>query len=148
MYTRCPTNPAQVLQEYGYLQKPDGTFVKFRPKPKPKKKQIKPRKYKEYIKSPDWLKTKRRVLGTKPICAACGSTQYIHAHHTNYKHVGRETTEDLVALCSSCHNSFHEHVPTRTDMTEDTKHFVQAKQYEKELSTVSHLALQHSGGIL
>ena len=73
----------------------------------------KPREYKEYMASPDWLKTKRHEafseLGKQ--CEICGSKENINVHHNNYKCVGVEVPKiDLSILCHTCHEKFHKKV--------------------------------------
>lgn len=48
-------------------------------------------------------------------CCLCGDSEStIHAHHRTYKRLGFETDNDLIALCESCHNQFHQ----KSDLSE------------------------------
>lgn len=65
--------------------------------------------YDEFLKSPEWLHLREMVLkraGNK--CQLCDSSGKIQVHHRNYSAKwGEESTDDLIALCGSCHRWFH-----------------------------------------
>lgn len=64
--------------------------------------------YHEYLISPHWLKFKKEVLkhyGKK--CSRCGDTKKLNVHHLNYECLGKETFNDVVVLCQSCHRKEH-----------------------------------------
>lgn len=66
------------------------------------------RKYYEYLNSHQW-KQKRKIAlqfyGNN--CCLCGSKHSIQVHHRNYKNLFKESMEDLILLCESCHRMFH-----------------------------------------
>jgi 5-methylcytosine-specific restriction endonuclease McrA len=65
--------------------------------------------YAEYLQSPEWQETRRLVRRRfRDRCAVCNSPDYLQIHHRTYARRGEEDVEDLVALCSDCHSSFHE----------------------------------------
>ncbi len=70
------------------------------------------RKYKEYLKTRHWQKTRAAALkraGGK--CQLCGERAgALNVHHNSYSRRGRELAGDLVVLCESCHDVFHEHL--------------------------------------
>ena len=41
-------------------------------------------------------------------CQACGLRQRLHIHHIVFRsHGGEDTLENLIALCSDCHDAVH-----------------------------------------
>lgn len=60
-----------------------------------------------YKESRAWAR-KRRVyfLRYGGCCVVCGALAD-HLHHRSYERLGRERISDLVALCSSCHETAH-----------------------------------------
>ncbi len=40
-------------------------------------------------------------------CEKCGERARLQLHHLHYESVGRETPEDLTALCDDCHRGCH-----------------------------------------
>lgn len=62
------------------------------------------RDYNQYLAGEYW-KTFVRSLGKKP-CFCCGrkETQY---HHITYERFGKESPQDVVAVCGSCHVAIH-----------------------------------------
>ena len=80
-----------------------------------KKKKIPTPLYHEYISSAAWLKKRMQTywcLGK--VCEVCGSSKKTHVHHNNYESLGNEKIfRDLVILCESCHDAFHEVVPSQ-----------------------------------
>ena len=65
--------------------------------------------YRRYIKSLCWKRTRLAVLRrARWACQNCGGNLVqLHAHHLCYDRCGMERDEDLVALCSACHDSVH-----------------------------------------
>lgn len=64
--------------------------------------------YKEYLKSPQWKRTRRRLIraaGGK--CGTCDATGNLHAHHVTYARLGNEAPDDILILCESCHKAEH-----------------------------------------
>lgn len=52
--------------------------------------------------------TRRAVLQrAKGRCESCGELATLELHHGHYETEGRETPEDLVALCRACHKQRH-----------------------------------------
>ncbi len=64
--------------------------------------------YVDYLKSDDWKERKKILLSMADnICSKCGANANI-LHHLNYHNLGCEVLgEDVVAVCSSCHNEIH-----------------------------------------
>jgi 5-methylcytosine-specific restriction endonuclease McrA len=64
--------------------------------------------FKEYRRTPEWRSLRNRVLlraGNK--CELCYASGRLEAHHRTYDRYGQELLSDLIALCRSCHQSFH-----------------------------------------
>ena len=65
-------------------------------------------KYTKYLKTYKWKQRRAKALrigGFK--CAYCKSTKRLQVHHLNYKNVFNEKPEDLIVLCTICHDSEH-----------------------------------------
>lgn len=65
--------------------------------------------YQSYLRSLRW---KARRLGAIALarahCADCGAAADLHVHHLTYDRIGNERDEDLVVLCSACHEVRHQ----------------------------------------
>ena len=75
-----------------------------------KKEQIKTDKWyhNEYLKSPEWLIKKNKVLlRSQGICEGCRESEAMVVHHLTYEHIGDEFLFELVALCKECHYKIH-----------------------------------------
>ena len=102
-----------------------------KPKKRKKKKRNKLNKpigyvnYKEYIKSKRWRQRRYNYYLThKKQCVICYSGGRIGLHHISYKNLGHEPDHDLVALCWSCHEKFHQENGTHKDLYEATNNFI------------------------
>jgi len=60
--------------------------------------------YKSYLKSKHWKVIRSKFKGSH--CLFCNSNQ-IQVHHLSYKNIGKETEEDLIALCPKHHVKAH-----------------------------------------
>jgi 5-methylcytosine-specific restriction endonuclease McrA len=68
--------------------------------------------YPEYLKTREWqAKRNRALIRAGNRCQLCGSTARLDVHHNHYYRRGYELLEDLVVLCRSCHEHFHEVLP-------------------------------------
>jgi hypothetical protein len=70
--------------------------------------------YKDFLHSDYWDIVRLIVIdryGEK--CALCGNPDHLHVHHRDYSHHGEEHKylEDLIPLCRSCHEKFHDKLP-------------------------------------
>ena len=65
--------------------------------------------YAEYLQTDHWKRVRRKALDHAEYrCARCGaSNTVLDVHHLSYKNRGCERNEDLVVLCSPCHNKTH-----------------------------------------
>lgn len=70
-------------------------------------------RYHEYLQSPEWderRKAKLKEAGYS--CQLCNSKgKKVHVHHRSYDRVFHELPEDLIALCDTCHQKFHDVIP-------------------------------------
>lgn len=65
--------------------------------------------YADYRESPQWKALTDRVIRrAKGVCEGCLTEPAILAHHKTYDHLGEEFAFELLALCSECHDRFHE----------------------------------------
>ncbi len=97
------------------------------PKKKESKRKRVPNKYDTYIKSKYWTARKNlfyQKFGRK--CFKCGSSNKMSLHHLRYDNnlFGYEPDEDLVGLCWSCHEKFHQLYGVTKDSKEDFKLFM------------------------
>jgi len=64
-----------------------------------------PLKYIRYINSKAWIIIRGLAIeraGGK--CQRCGRKEELRVHHLNYERLGQENDEDLLVVCSRCHN--------------------------------------------
>jgi hypothetical protein len=67
------------------------------------------RPYAERRRTQEWAILKRQVhRRDRYRCRLCSSDDTpLHVHHCTYVHYGEERLEDLITLCSTCHQRFH-----------------------------------------
>lgn len=61
--------------------------------------------YIKYINSKEW-KIRRQIALEQANykCQICGRSHELQVHHLSYKNLGNEKDEDLLVVCSRCHN--------------------------------------------
>lgn len=65
--------------------------------------------YSEYLQTPHWKETRQRTLEADlNRCRVCNGDERLNAHHRTYSRRGHEAAEDLITLCASCHQIFHQ----------------------------------------
>ncbi len=65
--------------------------------------------YRRYLQTPEWQAKRDLVLQREQrVCEGCRVAEATEAHHTSYAHIGEEFLFELVAVCPSCHDRFHE----------------------------------------
>jgi hypothetical protein len=72
--------------------------------------------YRDYLRSLHWYKFRvsyRRLKTVDQRCATCNTPDRLELHHLTYANIGRETPEDVMWLCSYCHDSHHNRRPSR-----------------------------------
>ena len=64
--------------------------------------------YALYLKSPQWLTMRDRIIGERKVCESCGGTKpYLSLHHKTYVRLYDELDSDLILLCADCHDGIH-----------------------------------------
>ncbi len=62
--------------------------------------------YAEYLLTPHWQDVRRAALwAAGGRCRTCGSTAEVQVHHVDYSSLGEEGPDDVVVLCSRCHEA-------------------------------------------
>lgn len=65
--------------------------------------------YSEYLKTEGWQQRRAKALaegGHK--CRVCAAVAALEVHHNTYERLGHERAADLVVLCRTCHQLFHD----------------------------------------
>lgn len=65
--------------------------------------------YADYLKTDHWRRTRQDALarcGHK--CMVCGSKIGLEVHHNTYERRGQELPSDVIVLCRTCHQTFHD----------------------------------------
>lgn len=66
-------------------------------------------KYREYLISKKWASLKRAVhFFYEDECFICRSRKDLHVHHKTYERLFHEDLDDLVLVCSDCHQKIHD----------------------------------------
>lgn len=60
--------------------------------------------YELYRLTSHWKELRKMVSG---MCERCNVWPTEEIHHLSYKNLGKETQEDIIGLCSSCHRAIH-----------------------------------------
>lgn len=66
--------------------------------------------YRAYLLTDEWKRRraiKLRQAGHR--CQLCNGTGGLDVHHRTYERAGNERIDDLIVLCRSCHDVFHQH---------------------------------------
>lgn len=86
-----------------------------------------PKRYEVYILSKWWEERKNdyyKVYGYK--CELCGKANRIHLHHIWYGEHGKESDQQLIALCQKHHKEFHDIYGRGTgDFRKQTREFLE-----------------------
>mgnify|MGYP002397954872 CR=1 FL=1 len=101
-----------------------------------KRKRI-PIRYHAYITSIHWIARRNRYWREhERECAACSSTAYVQLHHMVYRkeEYGHERDSDLVALCRSDHEEYHERYGTQGNMVDTTHAFIDERRQELQMA--------------
>lgn len=65
--------------------------------------------YSEYLKTDHWSEVRKRALKRAGFrCQLCNAQGTLHVHHRTYVNRGQEENSDLIVLCNTCHQEFHE----------------------------------------
>lgn len=65
--------------------------------------------YGEYLQTPEWQQKRETSLRLAEYrCQVCNDVKDLNVHHRTYERRGKEAMSDLIALCGSCHEIFHQ----------------------------------------
>lgn len=65
--------------------------------------------YADYLKTDHWKETRQGALKRAGYrCQLCNAKGALHVHHRTYERRGSEIAGDLLVLCASCHQTFHD----------------------------------------
>lgn len=65
--------------------------------------------YREYLKTPHWQCIRNWALDRAgQQCQVCAKQYDLEVHHNNYNRKGKERPTDLVVLCRTCHQIYHD----------------------------------------
>lgn len=70
---------------------------------------IRSMKYQDFLHTIYWVSIAKKVKNRDGVCAMCGTSLNLQAHHLNYENHGDEIhhLEDIVTLCKDCHEKIH-----------------------------------------
>lgn len=93
-------------------EKPHRNKLKKREEPEFVEAYVNKEDYKEkkrlYFRSEKWRENRlRTLLRDNYSCQSCLSPENLQVHHITYVRIFEEHQDDLVTLCSICHNSLH-----------------------------------------
>jgi 5-methylcytosine-specific restriction protein A len=54
-----------------------------------------------------WRQTRARYLARHPFCRHCGATATVAHHIVRKRDGGRDSDDNLIPLCASCHSRLH-----------------------------------------
>jgi len=64
--------------------------------------------YLEYLNSWEWkIKRESAIRRAKGKCRLCSRKNELNVHHLTYERFGHERDEDLLVVCTRCHNDIH-----------------------------------------
>ena len=81
------------------------------------------REYREnYLRSTHWQIVRAGALDRADHrCQVCNSKRKLDVHHRTYARLGHEHPADLTVLCRTCHELFHDRLPTAPDHPRERK---------------------------
>lgn len=67
--------------------------------------------YKDYLQTEHWKATRMAMLKRANFrCQLCNTQGQLHVHHRTYIRRGEENYGDLIVLCATCHQTFHDNL--------------------------------------
>jgi hypothetical protein len=63
--------------------------------------------YEQYLKSEDWKLVKEKYIRLDSVCDICGTDKALTLHHISYENCGNEEPEEILCVCSFCHQDLH-----------------------------------------
>jgi 5-methylcytosine-specific restriction endonuclease McrA len=68
-----------------------------------------------YLQTKEWRDKRLKALKRAGYaCQICKAVDELDVHHNTYERLGREYLSDLVVLCRTCHDVFHERLPGKS----------------------------------
>ena len=68
-------------------------------------------RYRDYLRSDAWRQRRNDALRRDGfVCVRCSGRKRLEVHHLTYARMGHEEPNDLVTLCSACHQAQHKTV--------------------------------------
>lgn len=66
--------------------------------------------YQEYLQTPEWQERRKKAMKKAGFrCQVCNAYGVrLNVHHRTYERRGNEYDSDLITLCETCHQTFHE----------------------------------------
>ena len=67
-------------------------------------------RYQKYLQSDFWKKIRARFWAkpnTQKLCFICGEDKNLDLHHLSYRKLKKNTTNNLILLCRTCHFGVH-----------------------------------------
>lgn len=78
--------------------------------------------YTQYINSRDWQLKRREVLKRdNHQCQTCLNTENLEIHHKTYERLGDENLDDLITLCTHCHEAITSSIRFRRHLKQGVK---------------------------
>lgn len=115
---RCEENPfttaAATLPDHisKGLKRAMGRFDKSL-RPDPEVQRLKRLPYGEYLQTQHWRQFRRWIIQRDYCCRLCTSRKQLEVHHLDYDRRGEEAKEDVIVLCTRCHEKWHKRGPFR-----------------------------------
>jgi hypothetical protein len=106
--------------------------------------------YEEYIASQEWKQKRQVVLERdKFTCQTCLSQNNPEVHHKTYENFGNEFLEDLITLCTGCHEAITNSLRERrySGRSIVTVNIQNSRIWLGEKTNVQKIELQDSGSI-
>lgn len=72
-------------------------------------------------------------------CFICRSKDRLHVHHKTYDRIYNEILDDLVLVCSNCHNKIHEWQFTKEESYEMLLNWTYKSKQQKDFDIFSEL---------
>lgn len=82
--------------------------------------------YQDYLNTRHWQELRQRYHLKGAVCGICKCPGAMHLHHKTYKRIGRELKQDVVLLCSVCHQFIHDRVAQKRSTVAQTTAMLKA----------------------
>ncbi|HVE23098.1 MAG TPA: HNH endonuclease signature motif containing protein [Acidocella sp.] len=93
-----------------------GCFLEAGPSPSHRERELARMPYADYLQSAEWAEIRRKAYARAGYkCQVCGKQDKLNVHHNNYPPRGTESPRDLLVMCESCHQKFHDVIPIEAE---------------------------------